>query len=67
MYRNNIMDTQDIQNYSTYECIEILRSYGIGSRDDAIRVAKILRNGNRPELAKIVLLCWAKFSREKMR
>ena len=47
------------------DCRDFLLSYGIASRDDAIRVAALLRNRGNTELASRVLLCYSRVARDK--
>lgn len=49
------------------ECMELLRAYGVGTRDDALRVATLLRNSGNTAMAAKILLCWAMFARKRNR
>lgn len=49
------------------EVINFLSSYGVGSRDDAMRVAALLRNRGQGELAQKLLLYWAYFERDQLK
>jgi hypothetical protein len=63
--RANPTLTSDTRADSRNDCIELLRAYGIGSKEDAVRVSKIVSlQGNR-DLAMILMKCFADVAREK--
>lgn len=65
--RGNVSPATNTREASRSECIELLRSYGVGSRDDLLRVVALLRRGGNIEMAKRLALCWVFFERGKMR
>lgn len=65
--RGSVSPATNTREAARSECIELLRSYGVGSRDDLLRVVTLLRNGGNIEMAKQLTLCWAIFEREKMK
>lgn len=65
--RGNVLPASNTREVATQECIELLRVYGIGSRDDLLRVTALLRNKGQFDLVKQIMLCWTFFERNKMR
>jgi hypothetical protein len=63
--RANPTLTSETRAVSQNDCIELLRAYGIGSKEDAVRVSKLVAlEGNR-DLAMMLMKCFAEVAREK--
>jgi hypothetical protein len=63
--RANPTLTSETRAASQNDCIELLRAYGIGSKEDVVRVSKLVSlQGNR-DLAMMLMKCFAEVAREK--
>jgi hypothetical protein len=63
--RSDPMLTSQTRAISQNDCLELLRAYGIGSKEDAVRVSKLVAlEGNR-DLAMMLMKCFADVAREK--
>jgi hypothetical protein len=63
--RSNPTLTKETRAVSQNDCLELLRAYGIGSKEDAVRVSKLVAlDGNR-DLAMMLMKCFAEAAREK--
>jgi len=63
--RANPTLTSETRAVSQNDCIELLRAYGIGSKEDAVRVSKLVAlQGNR-DLAMMLMKCFADVARDK--
>jgi hypothetical protein len=47
------------------DCLELLRAYGVGSKDDLVRVSKLLSLGGNRDLAMMLMKCFSEVAREK--
>lgn len=65
--RGNIHPANNTREAAHDDCIELLSSYGIGSRDDLLRVAALLRNKGQFDLVKKIMVCWTFFERNRMK
>jgi hypothetical protein len=57
--------TGETRAVSQNDCIELLRAYGIGSKEDVVRVSKLVSLGGNRDLAMMLMKCFADVAREK--
>jgi hypothetical protein len=63
--RANPTLTSETRTVSQNDCLELLRAYGIGSKEDAVRVSKLVALGGSRDLAMMLMKCFAEAARKQ--
>jgi hypothetical protein len=61
--RANTALTSETRAVLQNDCLELLRAYGIGSKEDAVRVSKLVALGGNRDLAMMLMKCFAESAR----
>jgi hypothetical protein len=59
--------TSETRSVLQNDCLELLRAYGVGSKDDFVRVSKLLSLGGNRDLAMMLMKCFAEVMRQQGR